>query len=463
MNGLGGFFGEPPKEDDCTERWDCGDWTSCTEQGSQTRACTDLNSCGTIEDKPGIQKNCDVEDLPPTDEGSPHALGEQKIAVILYTTSNDSNTFGRTKEDFYREIFSETNGFSFNNYLKEISYGKTWMTGFVTPWLHFDTEYPFLQDIITAADPYIDYSETKRIIMIRPRSFGILGGASTDYVNYTTNEGRQGLQLTSAYYNPSDGVPDYSRQQIITQGFSTGYGFHLLAHEYGHTLQSPLGVKHAVNLYCIEPPFKQTTPYKITDDGELDPSCIVFGVESYSDQLGAGKGHHNTIIKEKVGWLQENQILEIEQGESGIYTLNPLETAEGIKVIKIPRVRCSTTGEISDPCGGDGVGWYYLEYRRNIGNDRPLFLPPIVDYEGVEIRIDGYLVNETVSSEIVYSTDYRSSLLLDMNVNDPFSHVLGKGETFTDPHQGTVIEIEDLTDERVLVKVVFENSNDGED
>jgi hypothetical protein len=36
----------------CTVDWNCGNWTECTVEGSQTRVCTDLNSCGDDSGKP---------------------------------------------------------------------------------------------------------------------------------------------------------------------------------------------------------------------------------------------------------------------------------------------------------------------------------------------------------------------------------------------------------------------------
>lgn len=45
-------------ENICTENWNCGDWNSCSEQGSQTRTCTDLNSCGTTKNKPVTTQSC---------------------------------------------------------------------------------------------------------------------------------------------------------------------------------------------------------------------------------------------------------------------------------------------------------------------------------------------------------------------------------------------------------------------
>ena len=45
----------------CVEEWVCSDWSSCAS-GSQTRTCTDTNSCGTANNKPDEQKNCDAQE-----------------------------------------------------------------------------------------------------------------------------------------------------------------------------------------------------------------------------------------------------------------------------------------------------------------------------------------------------------------------------------------------------------------
>ena len=45
-------------ESSCIEDWDCGSWNNCSEQGEQIRNCTDLNSCGTSENKPITIHDC---------------------------------------------------------------------------------------------------------------------------------------------------------------------------------------------------------------------------------------------------------------------------------------------------------------------------------------------------------------------------------------------------------------------
>ncbi len=42
----------------CTESWSCGNWSSCTNN-SQSRTCTDANSCGTTTNRPALTQSCD--------------------------------------------------------------------------------------------------------------------------------------------------------------------------------------------------------------------------------------------------------------------------------------------------------------------------------------------------------------------------------------------------------------------
>ena len=41
----------------CAENWSCGNWSACTND-TKTRTCTDLNSCGTIINKPNTTQSC---------------------------------------------------------------------------------------------------------------------------------------------------------------------------------------------------------------------------------------------------------------------------------------------------------------------------------------------------------------------------------------------------------------------
>lgn len=54
---LTGNFNENPVPEDCTEDWYCSNWSSCFNN-SMTRMCTDLNSCGTIFNRPSLNQSC---------------------------------------------------------------------------------------------------------------------------------------------------------------------------------------------------------------------------------------------------------------------------------------------------------------------------------------------------------------------------------------------------------------------
>jgi hypothetical protein len=63
----------------CTENWQTGSWSTCTSN-VQTRTATDLNKCGTANNKPTISKGCTVT-----------GTGSQQVT---YTTiTNSSGTF----------------------------------------------------------------------------------------------------------------------------------------------------------------------------------------------------------------------------------------------------------------------------------------------------------------------------------------------------------------------------------
>ena len=54
---MGAYEYEGSSPPACTPNWQCSDWSSCS-QGTQTRTCTDLNSCGTTQGKPPESQSC---------------------------------------------------------------------------------------------------------------------------------------------------------------------------------------------------------------------------------------------------------------------------------------------------------------------------------------------------------------------------------------------------------------------
>lgn len=52
---IGGVIQQEPE---CIPEWQCSEWSKCSPQGTQTRACTDTNNCGTNLGKPVESQSC---------------------------------------------------------------------------------------------------------------------------------------------------------------------------------------------------------------------------------------------------------------------------------------------------------------------------------------------------------------------------------------------------------------------
>jgi hypothetical protein len=63
-NGGGGYI--PP----CREDWECGDWEQCESSGIQARECSDNNGCGTENEKPDTEQECEYETAPTCTTGA---------------------------------------------------------------------------------------------------------------------------------------------------------------------------------------------------------------------------------------------------------------------------------------------------------------------------------------------------------------------------------------------------------
>jgi hypothetical protein len=64
----------PASQNSCAPNWQCSDWSVCSSSGSQTRTCSDSNSCGTTSGKPSLSQAC-----------SPPGLQDPDLLVVKGT------------------------------------------------------------------------------------------------------------------------------------------------------------------------------------------------------------------------------------------------------------------------------------------------------------------------------------------------------------------------------------------
>ena len=65
----------------CVENWGCSEYSSCVN-GMQTRTCNDVNSCGTVSNKPVLQQACEVVNVNTSDIGAGGLQGKGNRALL---------------------------------------------------------------------------------------------------------------------------------------------------------------------------------------------------------------------------------------------------------------------------------------------------------------------------------------------------------------------------------------------
>ncbi|MFK4150186.1 M6 family metalloprotease domain-containing protein [Streptomyces sp. NPDC004065] len=256
----------------------------------------------------------------------------------------------------------------------------------------FDPGYRRLvQDIVTAADPKIDFRDYDLLnVLMTPNA----GPSALDTVLSVTFAGNSDAPV-------ADGIPVanasfvYSRQDDGSGSYDRT-GYRVLPHENGHVFGLP-------DLY--------------TQDGG--------GAVGHWDIMSEDWGGNNDLLgwhKWKLGWLDANQVSCAAKHGSTEYTLTPLARRGGPKLVFVPLD--SRTG-------------YALELRTRDGNDETVCSPGILIYK-VDADVD------TGRGPIKVYDAHRDSggCTRSPNVHAELSDApFAPGETFKDPRAKIRIDV----------------------
>ena len=268
----------------------------------------------------------------------PAKEGARKVITILVYFPGTNYT--KSKGEMHEMVYSQM-----DQYWREVSYGKIWIEGDVTDWLKLDRSLAYygedmgmidanglqlIRDAIYKANPWVDFTKYEYVVII--------------HSGYGQESSHNTFDIWSAHYfsiYPQifvDSIPITSAS-IAPEMEKGGVSLGVVAHEFGHALGLP-------DLY---------------DTNYIDPGHFVDGWglmgsgSSNGNPTGSMPPHLMMWCKIKLGWITNDQIITVNNGEYSNVTLDPSELkSNGYQAIKVP---------LSD-------GRYYLvETRQKIGFD----------------------------------------------------------------------------------------------
>jgi hypothetical protein len=254
-----------------------------------------------------------------------NTFGEQRTLVMLVNFS-DNSLQPWSREQVNDAIFGTVNAF-----IKENSYGQTWVTGDVTNWM-----------TIALSSTVCDTTTLASQAQQAAKAAGWVPSNYSRWI-YAFPQNQCGFAGASII----GGTPSQS-------WLNGDISLRIAGHEYGHGL----GLWHSHSMDCGDVP--------------LGPTCTTSEYGDTLDIMGTAQtAHYDPFQKERLGWLTPLTVTE-----SGTYTLDAYENAGAnplaLKIFK----------------SVDGTGaytWYYVEVRKRIGFDNTLVYTGMTN--GVAVRL----------------------------------------------------------------------------
>jgi hypothetical protein len=381
------------------------------------------------------------------------AVGEQRTAVVLIDLVNDGTE--QPAEEIRQAVLDSA--YSIANYVREASYGKTWLNGKMFGWHHV-TKPADACDMVKNDDLMFELVareakllEFDRFIVLynrdREKCKG-LGESTHGKVEFRTPQGkiRASVSRVDAAYRITKLKLPFQKLNGITSG--------ALMHELGHGFGN---MSHSNLLECGS----RVAP-------EKGKNCSQVAIADVFSLMG-GDGFHRPTLhfdachKEDIGWLSQDQIYTVTSLPASV-KLSPYEIAQpgAILAIKVP---------LKHPLqveNGPELKALYLEYRTPVGFDSRLKMltedlstkykhilknskyyeeGKEIDIDGVQLR-GGFFSNGHCNTSYLFDTK-PDSIGSELNgrfdsfsLFDSLDSFLVPGESFDEPTNGLHIQVE---------------------
>jgi len=282
------------------------------------------------------------------------ATGPQKTIVVLVEFSDVKHTLEREKVNDY--VFGDV-----NKYIREVSYGQTWLVGETTKWYQLpssvsrykisvhnnlvdrDRVQALVLDAVNAADADVNFADYKHVVIVVGASWDVYGMNGLDAKpgfldRYPDIRTKSGEPIGSVAILPESPVfPSIFVHIFLILLGGVADGEHVIPILYDNGLQSTPGDFRGVMQF----PFIYMGFWDIM-------SCFHVGPHKPPASI-------SSFIKMRLGWIPSSRIAAVTPGQKASIVLDPLERdTSGILVLKIPL---------------SSSVYYLVENRQKIGYD----------------------------------------------------------------------------------------------
>jgi M6 family metalloprotease-like protein len=352
-----------------------------------------------------------------TATGACTATGEQKAVIILASFPSKELLSSVTPALVGASFFGT--GRTLDTFLRESSFGQTWVTGDVLgPYVldadYFDQPLAVRDAALRAAAPFTDLTQYNRIFVVAPQGQTGMDSGGMALLGCGQISSPQGNLNASSIWMGAESM--VGQNEIVDiASHELGHGFGLEHARYADYSGEPLG-----------PAGQAPAPWD---------SIHEYG-DSFSS-MGRGSAQWAAPHKSLLGWLQTGSNIETVSA-NGNFTLSPYEQQGNGQVLLVSR-------------DASGTDWLWLEYRQPQGTfDSTL---PTAAFAGVLVHYADPALTATLPS--VDPATYTN--LIDFHpsgvyANDPALHV---GETWSDPYGSLTLQVNSATAAGLNVSVSY--------
>ncbi len=352
----------------------------------------------------------------PAGAGACSAIGAENALVILVSFPSKALLSSVTPELIRASFFGP--GLTVDNFLRESSFGQTWLTGdvlgpFVLDADYFDQPLAVRDAALRAAAPSANLTQYNRIFVVAPQGETGMDSGGMALLGCGQISSPQGVLNASSIW--------LGAESMVSQGAVVAAASHELGHGFGleHARFADYGSEPLGPTGQTAAPWDQLHEYG----------------DSFSS-MGRNSGQWAAPQKAFLGWLQAGLNTQTIT-TSGNFILSPYEQSGGGQVLRVSR-------------GTSADAWLWLEFRQPLGTFDATLAP--AGFAGALVHYQDPALTATLSG--IDPATYTNLVNFHPSTfaNDPTLHI---GETWNDPYGSLSLTVGAVTAAGLNVSVSY--------